>query len=245
MKAPLCLIHADVFEPEKDARFREAIRSLGLDENLDIHFQAGDPSEAILKVQNEAKIDLLIAGALETESVHRNFTGNVARELLRRAPCDLILTTNPKEEPNLPTEIVVVLPDLSKWSKHVFHRAVDLAEKQGTRQLTLVYVQTTFAEAKEKALGNTNGAEQVECSLETLVKERAPSSVDLDFHVLRGNTGFTACEFIQSSSADLVVMPSQLFPPDMAPFAPVLDWIIQVIPKNLWVIRQVEDRDQS
>ena len=54
-----------------------------------------------------------------------------------------------------------------------------------------------------------------------------------------GNTGFTAFEFIQSSGSDLLVMPSQFLSPDQPVFAPVLDWIIQVIPTNLWVIREI------
>jgi hypothetical protein len=64
--------------------------------------------------------------------------------------------------------------------------------------------------------------------------------LELDYHLLRGNTGFTACEFIQSSGTDLVVMPSQMPSPDQPVFAPALDWIIQVIPGNLWVIRQTK-----
>lgn len=102
LSAPLCLIHADEYTPEKEERFRSALRDLQLDSGSAIRFEPGEPAEAILKIQHEENIDLLVAGAMETESVHRNFTGDVARELLRRAPCDLLLYTEPSEEPKPP-----------------------------------------------------------------------------------------------------------------------------------------------
>jgi hypothetical protein len=99
-------------------------------------------------------------------------------------------------------------------------------------------VQTTFAEAKEKALGVSNGALPAEETLEAWVREEERPVLELDYHLLRGNTGFTACEFIQSSGADLVVMPSQMPSAYQPVVSPALDWIIQVIPANLWVIRK-------
>jgi hypothetical protein len=240
LSAPLCLIHADEFAQEKEERFRTALRDLQLDCDAEIYFEPGEPAEAILKVQREENIDLLIAGAMETESVHRNFTGDVARELLRRAPCDLLLYTEPKENPNPPEGILVVIPDLSEPSRHVVRAALNLTERSSGRQITILHVQTTFAEAKEKALGVSNGNLSTEETLKSWVRDQERPNLELDYHLLRGNTGFTACEFIQSSGTDLVVMPSQMPSSGQRVFAPALDWIIQVIPGNLWVIRQTE-----
>ena len=229
------LIHADAYDAEKERRFREALERLDLDRNTPIHFQAGEPARAILEVREAAGIDLLVAGALERESVHRSFTGNVARELLRQAPCDLFLFIEPKEEPHLFEHLYVTMPDSSEFSRRVYFRALDLAERAGAQTLTLLHVQTTFAEAKEKA----SGSPATEDALKALITERRSNKVELDYHLIRGNTGFTAFEFIQSSGSDLLVMPSQFISPDHPVFAPVLDWIIQVIPTNLWVIREV------
>jgi nucleotide-binding universal stress UspA family protein len=241
LSAPLCLIHADEFTQEKEKRFRSALRDLQLDTGAAIRFEPGEPAEAILKVQREEAIDLLVAGAMETQSVHRNFTGDVARELLQRAPCDLLLYTEPNENPKSPEGILVVVPDLSGRSRRLLCAALNLVERSGGRQITLLHVQTTFAEAKEKALGVSNGNLSAEETLASWVEEAARPDLELDYHLLRGNTGFTACEFIQSSGTDLVVMPSQMPSSNQPVFAPALDWIIQVIPGNLWVIRQAEN----
>jgi nucleotide-binding universal stress UspA family protein len=238
LSAPLCLIHADAFAPEKEERFRSALRELQLDDRSEIRFESGQPAEAILKAQHERGIDLLVAGALETESVHRNFTGDVARELLRRAHCDLLLYTEPRENPKPPEGILVAIPNFSESSRQVVRSALNFAGLRGGRRVTILYVQTTFAEAKEKALGVNNDVLPAEETLEAWVGEEEEPALELDYHLLRGNTGFTACEFIQSSGADLVVMPSQMPSAQQPVFAPALDWIIQVIPANLWVIRQ-------
>jgi nucleotide-binding universal stress UspA family protein len=234
--ASLELIHADNYEAQKEERFREALSQLKLPENAVIHFEPGDPAESILQVRQAANLDLLMAGALERESVHRNFTGNVARELLRRAPCDLFLFVEPNEEPRPMASIYVAIPDFLETSRQVFHQALDLAEKVGTEEVTVLLIQTTFAEAKEKALGNDVASPEE--SWNAFVQERTETSVSLDFHLIRGNTGFTAFEYLQSSGANLLVVPSERTPSGEPVFAPVLDWIIQVIPTNLWVIRE-------
>src|ERR1700730_19450866 len=192
LAAPLCLIHADEFAPEKEERFRSALRDLHLDPGSAIRFEPGEPAKAILKVQREENIDLLVAGAMETESVHRNFTGDVARELLRRAHCDLLLYTEPRENPKPPEGILVVIPDFSELSRQVLRSALNFAERSGSRHVTILYVQTTFAEAKEKALGVSNGALPAEETLETWVREEERPALELDYHLLRWNTGLTA-----------------------------------------------------
>lgn len=237
---PLHLIHAAEESSEKVERFRETLRALDLSENAPIHFLAGQPSDAILNVQSKEQIDLLIAGALEQESVHRNFTGDVARTLLREAPCDLFLFVEPKEGATPPEHVFVAIPDFTPFSREVFQRGANLAERIGAKKLTLLHVQTTFAQAKEKALGTD--APSAKESLETVAAESHAKALEIDTHSVRGNTGFTACEFIQSNGADLLILPSRIGEPGQPIFAPALDWIIQVIPTNVWVIRQVSSR---
>ena len=234
--SPLHLIHAAEEKPEKLSRFKAALQVLNLPPGSPIHFEHGEPSEAILRVQNEHQIDLLIAGALEHESLHRNFTGDVARKLLVRAPCDLLFFVEPEEQAVPPAQVIVAIPDFSPFSRETFLRSTAFAEKIGAKEVTLLHVQTTFAEVKEKALGNEPPS--VEDALNEWMSDRQ-TPLSLDSHLVRGNTGFTACEYVQSSDAKLLVLPSHLGHPTLPVFAPVLDWIIQVIPTNLWVMRQV------
>jgi nucleotide-binding universal stress UspA family protein len=234
--APLHFIHAAEETADKNERFRDALARLGMAMDTPIYYRAGDPVEAILAVQKEVGIDVLIAGALERETVHRNFTGNVARELMRRTSADLFLFVEPREHPSDIRHVFMAVPDFSPLTRSVFHRAVELGERAGAETLTVVHVQTPFSEAKEKALGTE--PPRAEENLESLLAEKPGSNLQFDYHLIRGNTGFTAFEFIQGSEADLLVMPSEIQPGGAPTFAPVLDWVIQVIPANLWAVRQ-------
>jgi nucleotide-binding universal stress UspA family protein len=234
--APLHLIHAAEETPEKNERFHEALARLDMEMSTPIYYRTGDPVEAILAVQKEIGIDVLIAGALERETVHRNFTGNVARELMRRTCADLFLFVEPREQPGDFRHVFIAVPDFSPSTRLAFHRAVEFGERAGAEMLTVVQVQTPFAEAKDKALGTE--ASRPEDHLQSLLAEKSASSLKFDYHLVRGNTGFTAFEFIQASGADLLVMPSEIQPGGIPALAPVLDWVIQVIPANLWVVRQ-------
>jgi hypothetical protein len=132
--------------------------------------------------------------------------------------------------------VFIAVADFSPLTRSVFHRAVEFAERAGAEMLTMVHVQTPFSEAKDKALGTE--AARPEDSLQLLLSEKSASNLQFDYHLVRGNTGFTAFEFIQASGADFLVMPSEIQPGGTPAFAPVLDWVIQVIPANLWVVRQ-------
>jgi nucleotide-binding universal stress UspA family protein len=235
--APLHFIHAAEETAEKNERFHDALARLDMEMNTPIYYRTGDdPVEAILAVQKEIGIEVLIAGALERETVHRNFTGNVARELMRRTCADLFLFVEPNENPGDIRHVFMAVPDFSPLTRSVFRRAVEFGERAGAEMLTVVHVQTPFSEAKDKALGTE--APRPEENLESLLAEKPASSLQFDYHLVRGNTGFTAFEFIQAAGADLLVMPSEIQPGGIPAFAPVLDWVIQVIPANLWVIRQ-------
>ena len=58
-------------------KFTEALSELELPADSPIHYQEGDPAEAILEAARANEIDLIIAGALEKEAVLRQFLGNV------------------------------------------------------------------------------------------------------------------------------------------------------------------------
>ena len=198
--------------------------------------KVGKRPKQFYRVQSENQIDLLIAGALEHESLHRNFTVMSPQVAGSGALRSLAYFVAPEEQAVQPAPgVLFAIPDFSPFSRETFLRSTEFAEKIGAQEVTLLHVQSTFAEAKEKALGNELPA--VEDALTEWIGDRQ-TGVSLDSRSVRGNTGFTACEFIQSSEANLLVLPSHVGHPNLPVFAPVLDWIIQVIPTNLWVMRR-------
>ena len=58
----------------------------------------------------------------------------------------------------------------------------------------------------------------------------------MEVRCIRGNTGFAAADFVKSIEADLLVIP--LDPSVNKGRLPTnLEWLADVIPCNLWVIR--------
>ena len=89
--AELEIVHAASFDAEKERRF---IEKMGKEASIP---WAGkeSPAQAIIAAAAHYRYELLIAGALHIEDADRPFTSSVARELMRDAPCDLLLVPRP------------------------------------------------------------------------------------------------------------------------------------------------------
>src|SRR6476660_1473413 len=103
----LHLIYVGNRDDETAKKFSAALAELALPEDSAIHYQEGeDPAVAILEATRTNQVDLLVAGALEKEVVLRPFLGNVARTLVRKAECSVMLFTKPETEPQRLQQIV-------------------------------------------------------------------------------------------------------------------------------------------
>ncbi len=82
----LHIIYVGERDEETSKKFNDALAQLQLPAASPIHYEAdeaGDPAQAILRVLDRHKIDMVVAGALEKEVVLHPFLGNVARRLVR------------------------------------------------------------------------------------------------------------------------------------------------------------------
>ena len=213
-----------------------------------IHYHQGAPADAILEAIRANSLELVIAGALEKEVVLRPFLGNVARRLVREAPCSVILFTKPEREPKPLRRFVFFVPDYSAHSRSALQCAVQLAEKESCENLYVIRVYTTFDAARATLRANLpEGAakedqpaaltlEEEEEALENFIEGAGPTAVPIEARSLRGNTGFVASDFVQSVEADLLVVPVEPNP-ETTEFPAHIAWVADVIPCNLWIIR--------
>src|SRR5215475_547440 len=111
--ADLHLIHVGRQNGETPRKFGEILAELELPADSPIHYEEGDPAEAILAALARERIDMLVAGALEKEIVLHPFLGNVARRLVREANCSVMLFTRPQKNPK-PLRRIVFVADHSK-----------------------------------------------------------------------------------------------------------------------------------
>ena len=240
----LTLIYVGERNAETTRKFRDVMGQLQLPLDSAIHYQKGDPAEAILKAAAENDVDLVVAGALEKEVVLRPFLGNVARRLVREAACSVMLFTTPERPPRPLRKIVFVASNYSEHEQHALKTTLHLAAAEACERLYVVRVYTTFDEARASLRDDAADVaprprtfEEEEAALEEFILAAGHTDVPIEARCIRGNTGFAASDFVQSVAANLLVVPvrangdtSERLPNNIA-------WITDVIPCNLWVIR--------
>jgi nucleotide-binding universal stress UspA family protein len=241
--AEIRLIHAGTRTEQTARKFGGALAQLGLPVDAPIHYEQGDPAEAILRVLTREKIDLLVAGALEKEVVLHPFLGNVARRLVREAPCSVMLFTRPAAKPR-PLRRIVFVADYSDHGLQALKTTLPLAAAESCERLYVIRIITTFDQARASIRAGEpaaavpgDAAEAEEEALEKFVLSAGATEVPIDARCVRGNTGLAAADFVQSVNADLLVVPMQKRTGSVQQLPSNIAWVTDVIPCNLWVIR--------
>jgi nucleotide-binding universal stress UspA family protein len=240
--ADLHLIYAGDRDEEIAKKFSNALTELHLPADSTIHYEGGEPAEAILRVLAREKIDLIVAGALEKEVVLHPFLGNVARGLVRQAPCSVMLFIKPAVKPKPLRRIVFVAND-SDDALPALKRTLPLAVAESCERLHVIRIITTFDQARASigenvGRGENSGSEDdEEEALEEFVLSAGATEVPIEVRCVRGNTGLVAADFVQSVKADLLVVPLGKKGEAGRPLRSNIAWITDVIPCNLWVIR--------
>ena len=240
----LTLIYVGERNAETAQKFRDVMSQLQLPPDSAIHYQKGDPAEAILKAAGENDVDLVVAGALEKEVVLRPFLGNVARRLVREAACSVMLFTAPERPPRPLRKIVFVASNYSEQEQHALKKTLHLAAAEACERLYVVRVYTTFDEARASLRDDAGDVaprprtfDEEEAALEEFILAAGHTEVPIEARCIRGNTGFAASDFVQSVEANLLVVPVQANGDASERLPNNIAWITDVIPCNLWVIR--------
>jgi nucleotide-binding universal stress UspA family protein len=238
----LHLIYVGQQNEETTQKFMHALARVRLPAESTIHYEEGDPAEAILRVLAREKIDLIMAGALEKEVVLHPFLGNVARRLVRQASCSVMLFTSPAVKPK-PVRRIVFVADYSDHGLTALKRTLLFAEAESTERLYVIRVITTFDQARASVRedpgkdGDAAAPDDQQDVLERFVLSAGATDVPIEARCVHGNTGLVASDFVQSVEADLLVVPLQDRRETSEPLPNRIAWITNVIPCSLWVIR--------
>ena len=247
LASELNLIYVGEKDEATTQRFATALAELALPADSIIHYQEGAPADAILEVARRHGLELIIAGALEKEVVLRSFLGNVARRLVREAPCSVMLFTKPEREPKPFRRIVFFVPEYSAHVQRALQQTLALAAKEGSENIYVIRVYTTFDAARATLQAHVDDSaseqpkartlEEEEDALDEFVAASDESALSVETRCIRGNTGFAASDFVQAVEADLLVVPVEPSSEPTSELPPHISWVTDVIPCNLWVIR--------
>ena len=240
--AELHLIYVGRRNQETSRKFSDVLAELELPADSPIHYEEGDPAEAILAVLARENIDVLVAGALEKEVVLHPFLGNVARRLVREANCSVMLFTHPQKKPK-PLRRVLFIADHSQQGLVALKTTLMLAEAESCERLYVIRIITAFDEARASIAGEATGSATdkpnhgEEDPLEEFVLSAGATEVPIETRFIRGATGLAASDFVRSVEADLLVVPLPKSRETVQRLPSNIAWVSDVIPCNLWIVR--------
>jgi len=240
--AELHLIYAGIRNQETPGKFSDVLAELELPLDAPIHYEEGDPAEAILSAVARENIDVLVAGALEKEVVLHPFLGNVARRLVREANCSVMLFTHPERKPK-PLRKIVFVADQSPQGLAALQTTLMLAEAEACERLYVIGIITAFDDARASIASDATGTTThksnhgAEDPLEEFVLSAGATEVPIETRLIRGATGLAASDFVRSVEADLLVVPLPKSSGKVQRLPSNIAWVSDVIPCNLWIVR--------
>jgi nucleotide-binding universal stress UspA family protein len=185
----------------------------------DIVIRSGDPSEVLSSEASSQGADLVVAGALEREALLTSLVGSVARRLVRRAPCPvMLLPVGPGTDE--PIKTIVASIEADDISGNMLDAAARIGRALGARSFHIVRepepaerVALRYATLAERDAANRRSREE----LSDLAASRDLSGLRVHVNYLGDAVeGIGGVEYARRVGADLLVFP--------APSRPLTFW---------------------
>ncbi|HEX2962544.1 MAG TPA: universal stress protein [Ignavibacteriales bacterium] len=215
-KAELVLIHVGDKSRDKEETFKNLISSSKLNSgSYKVSWVNGEPSEAILKVCSQEKVDLLVAGALEKENLLKYYLGSVARKILRNAAFSVLIMTAPSKEPKQMTKFCISV-DYTPESEVAIKKAYEYAMLENAREMVLLReFQVPGLAMTVQDSGSTSEIEdkmnqwqkEEEDKLALFTKEMDIKGIKVKPVFLYGRQGWEANRYIHEIGGDILVVP--------------------------------------
>lgn len=244
----LLLIHVGPHTEKEEKSLDDLLVRTGLEKGREVHirWESGKPSEQILQVCKREKVDLLIAGALKKENIVQYYLGTVARKILRKADCSVLMFTDPSTHPQ-PIKSIVVNAEDSPYVDEAITTACELGRIDRAAWLHIVKEIKLYSLTMSAADQHTE--HEYEDFRSSLVKEEIESvektlrsipheGLKINIKLVSGKSGFELSKFAQRKHADIVVVGAsprrfslfdRVFPHD-------LEYIFADLPCNLLIV---------
>jgi len=258
-KAELILMHIGPHGEKEEHQLRELLKNVDLsNQTYRIIWDEGRPADKILKICDQQRIDLLIAGALKKENLVHYYVGTIARKIMRKANCSLMMIANPSLAPHSLKNIVVNAED-SPFLLETLNAACQIAsEEKNTwvhivRELKLLglalaatdqHSEQEYAEVKQHLLKDEIA------EVEKMLGRIPHDQIKVNIKMLSGKSGFELCKFAERKQADLLIVgsPAKRFSLFDRVFPHDLEYVFADIPCNLLIVhprQQIIKDDQA
>jgi nucleotide-binding universal stress UspA family protein len=255
--AELILIHVGAHGEKETLRLNQLLEKTGLSNESDVKvfWEEGKPSQQILIRCKKENVDLLIAGALKKENLVQYYLGTVARKIIRKADCSVLLLTNPSTKPQ-PFKNIVVDGDDRPHVEQSLRAACDIALKEKAlwlhivRELKMYGLTMAAAEQYTEAEYEDMRNRLVQSEIENVQKilDRIPhEGIKLNIKLVTGKSGFELAQFAKKKEADLLVIgaPIRRFSFFDRVFTHDQEYIFADLPCNLLIIHPRKEADHG
>jgi nucleotide-binding universal stress UspA family protein len=245
--AELILIHVGKHGEKEMARLNQLLTKTDLDQDdVRIFWEEGKPSQRILATCKKENVDLLIAGALKKENLVQYYLGTVARKIIRKADCSVLLLTDPSTTPK-PFNNIVVDADDRPYLEESLRAACELGLKDKStwlhvvRELKMYGLTMTaaeqFSEEEYEGVRHKLVKEEIE-SVEKILQRIPHEGLKVNIKLVSGKSGFELTQFAQRKHADLLIVgaPQRRFSLFDRVFTHDQEYIFADLPCNLLII---------
>jgi len=247
-RAKLILIHVGVHGPEEEQKINEMLVAVGVSSiNVKVLWKSGDPVKEILKACKEEKIDLLVAGALKKENLVNHYLGTVARKIMHKADCSVLMITNPSLE-SKPLKNIIVNAEDSPYAEYAIYAACHWNQTipdtwiHIVRELKLLGLALSANEQcteEEYAQSKQNMMREETEEVEKMLQRISHDKLKINIKMLSGRSGFELARFADRKEADLLVMgaPRRKFSFFTRVFPHDQEYIFNDLPCNILVVQ--------
>jgi nucleotide-binding universal stress UspA family protein len=255
-QSELVLIHVGDVSSDAKETLQKLFIKIGLSEQeVVIRWEHGDPAKRIIAICKEEKVDLLVAGALKKENLLKYYIGTIARKILRKADCSVLLLLSPSIEPQ-PLRNIVVNAEDSPYIQQALEVACEMgkAEKSGwvhvVREIKLYGLTMSAADQHSEEEYTQLRTDLVSTEIDNVQKmlNKIPhEGLKVNIKILSGKAGFELVQFALRKHADLLIVGAaprkfsffdRVFPHDQ-------EYIFADLPCNLLVVNAKNNRKEA
>lgn len=247
-EAVLSIIHIGKDDQQEKKRLREAVQQAGIEEQkVKIFWEDGEPVEKIVAIAREQGVDLLMTAANKKKNLLEYYTGSVARDMLRNAPCSVLLLVRPGKPAVAFKNIVIKAGELEESRKSI-PAGCRIGQKERANQLQIIkqvklygFTMSVASEGTVDEYQETKEdmfEEEIE-EVEQVLKETTADRLPIEVKVVKEKYGPALTRITKKSKADLLLLAAPEEKPGLLAkvFTTDLEYLLKDLPCNLMMIK--------
>ncbi len=254
--ARLVLIHVGDNGDNAEGHINSLLEARGIaTASVTIRWEHGNPAKAILRACEAEHVDLLVAGALKQENLLQYYLGTIARRIMRRAKCSVLLITQPSLSPSGFRNIVVNAEDTPQVSA-ALKMSIDLCKKESgawvhvVRELKLYGLAMSSSDQSSEDEYESTRQQLVRGEIqkvEQLLMEIPHDNLKINIKIVAGKSGFELAQFAKRKEADLLIVgaPPRRFGLLDRVFTHDLEYVFADLPSNLLIVQERKENSNA